>query len=200
MFFLRSWQFLNSLCHLAQWSKFLSVFEYCQVSPFLLPILDFSILSCITHFCPYIWPYMIWSGSRLNLCQSHTGPHVSFWMLHFQKSELCESSSRIWQMLVRIDIPVIVNSFFLHDIQISMTGPSYINVFQWIREGFFLRRKVHCDDDRWRHLGVDQKSVRASESSVVFAEWDSPDSHWSSTLRSSLLTVESCLGVGSPNS
>ena len=42
------------------------------------PSLLFSILSCLTNSRPNFWPYIILSGSRLNLCQSHTGPHVSF--------------------------------------------------------------------------------------------------------------------------
>ena len=33
-----------------------------------------------------------------------------------------------------MDIPVIVNLLFLHDVQISMSGPSNVNVFQWNRE------------------------------------------------------------------
>ena len=37
---------------------------------FLLPIPFFSILSAFSNFRPNFWPYMIWSGSRLNLCQS----------------------------------------------------------------------------------------------------------------------------------
>ena len=40
------------------------------------PFLLFSILSGFTIFRPNFWPYIIWSGSRLNLCQSLTGPHV----------------------------------------------------------------------------------------------------------------------------
>ena len=42
-----------------------------------------------------------------------------------------DSSPRMWQMLARIDIPVIVNSFFLW----------HIYVFQWNRECFFLWHK-----------------------------------------------------------
>ena len=39
----------------------------------------------------------------------------------------------------RIDIPIIVNPFFLQDVQISMSIPRNIHVFQWNRERFFLR-------------------------------------------------------------
>ena len=43
------------------------------------PFLLFSLLSGFTNFGPNFWPYMIWSGSRLNLCQSRPRPHISFW-------------------------------------------------------------------------------------------------------------------------
>ena len=41
-------------------------------------------------------------------------------------------------MLACIDIPVIVNTFFLLHIQFCVRRPSYINVFQWIWVCFFL--------------------------------------------------------------
>ena len=47
---------------------------------------------------------------------------------------------------------------------------------------------------------IDQKSVRASASSVVSVGWDSSTSSWSSELKSPLLTVSSRLWVGSRNS
>ena len=46
---------------------------------FFCPFLFLSILSGFTNFRPCFWSHMIWSGSRLNLCQSLTGPHISFW-------------------------------------------------------------------------------------------------------------------------
>ena len=48
------------------------------------PFLLFSMLSGFTNFRPNFWPYTIWSGSRLNFCQSAPGPHVSFWEVLFQ--------------------------------------------------------------------------------------------------------------------
>ena len=59
------------------------------------PFLFFSILSGFPNFRPYFWPYMIWSGSRLNLFPSRRGPHISFWRFLLQYSELCESFPRI---------------------------------------------------------------------------------------------------------
>ena len=85
----RSFQFscifkelLSILCRLDQKNKFLSVFAYCvKFWLFFCPLLFFSILSKFTNVCPNFWPYMIWSGSRLNLCQSLPRQHVSFWTL-----------------------------------------------------------------------------------------------------------------------
>ena len=51
---------------------------------FFCPFLFFFFLSGFTNLRPNIWPYMIWSGSRLNLCPSLPGPHISLWRLLFQ--------------------------------------------------------------------------------------------------------------------
>ena len=40
---------------------------------FFCPFLFFSFLSGFDNFRPNFWPDMIWSGSRLNLCQSLPG-------------------------------------------------------------------------------------------------------------------------------
>ena len=61
------------------------------VSPFLF----FSILNGFTNFGPYFWPYMIWSGSRLNSCQSPSTPHIALGRFFFQKSELRGAFPRI---------------------------------------------------------------------------------------------------------
>ena len=58
------------------------------------PFLFFSILSGFTNFRPNFQPYMIWSGSRLNLCQSLPGPEKFSWRFLFQQSKLCESFPR----------------------------------------------------------------------------------------------------------
>ena len=47
---------------------------------------------------------------------------------------------------------------------------------------------------------IDQKSLRASASSLDSVGWGSSGSHWSSPLRSSIFTVCFRLGVGSRNS
>ena len=47
--------------------------------------------------------------------------------------------TRIWQILVLIDNPVIVDAFFLHHIQICVGRPCHIDVLQWNRECFLFR-------------------------------------------------------------
>ena len=61
-----------------------SVFEHCRVLASRSSVRVFSILSDFTYFRPYFWPHVIWSGSRLNLCESPPGPHVSFGKFFFQ--------------------------------------------------------------------------------------------------------------------
>ena len=66
---------------------------------FFCPFLFFSILSGFTNFRPNFWPYMIWSGCRLNLFQSLTPDRMypfggfSFNRMNFvnpfQESDIC---------------------------------------------------------------------------------------------------------------
>ena len=89
---------------------------------------------------------MIWSGSRLNLWQS---PHIHlFGGFSFGRVNFVNPLQDIWQMFVRIDIPRIVNTFLSPDVQISMSGPCNINVFQWTGECFLLR-----------HVGLNPKFI-----------------------------------------
>ena len=59
--------------------------------------------------------------------------------MSFEVLYLHETFPRIWQASVRIDIPIIINAIFLHFVQISVSRPCYIHVFQWNRERFFFR-------------------------------------------------------------
>ena len=102
----------------------------------VFPFLFFSIPSGFTNFLPYFWPHVTWSSCRLNFCQYPTGPQISFGKFFFQ---LCESSPRVCQVLDRIVIPVVVNSFFLYDVQISARRFCYVPVLQVNRECFFLK-------------------------------------------------------------
>ena len=59
--------------------------SFVELQFFFCPFLFFSILlSGFTNFRPNFWTYMIWSGSRLNLCQSPSGPQKSFGRSFFQ--------------------------------------------------------------------------------------------------------------------
>ena len=60
------------------------------VFPFL-----FVSISDFTYFRPYLWSHVIWSGRRLNFGESLLGPHISFWEVFFQWSELRETFPRI---------------------------------------------------------------------------------------------------------
>ena len=55
-----------------------------------------------------------------------------------QLRKFCESFPRSKQTSVRVDIPIIISTPFLHDVQISMRRSGRINVFLWDRECFFL--------------------------------------------------------------
>ena len=50
--------------------------EHCRASASLLPIPVFSILCGFTNFRPYFWPYMVLSGSCLDLSASPWTTHV----------------------------------------------------------------------------------------------------------------------------
>ena len=97
--------------------------------------------------CPFLFFFslsgfsnMIWSWRRLNFCQSLPGPQKNFWRCLFQWSEFRVTCPRIWQTSVFIDVPIIINSFFLCNVQICMSWPCDINIFQWNGECFFFRQ------------------------------------------------------------
>ena len=161
------WEYPHIPCRSDQWHKFLSVFEQCRVSVFLLHSCFSRFWAAFTIFVQNYCPYMIWSGSRLNLCQFLPDHIYPFGGFSFEKSELCESSPRIWQMSARIDIPEIVNSYFMHDVQISMSRPSFINKFQWNRECFFLR---HIDlNSRFIVMAIDKVSLHRPKIGTSFS-------------------------------
>ena len=119
---------------------------------FFLPFLFSLILSCFTKFRQYFWPFMIWPGSGLNLCQSLSGPHVSFWNFSFKRVNFVISKNLKNACANRQTI--IVNPLFLHQLQICMGRLCNITVFQWSGKCSFLQHKElielenHCDDDR----------------------------------------------------
>ena len=71
--------------HLDRQSIFLLFFEHYRASVFLLPIPVSLDSERLYQLRPNFWPYMIWSGSSLNLCPSPPGPHVSFGGFSFKR-------------------------------------------------------------------------------------------------------------------
>ena len=135
----------------------------------------------------------MWSGRDvvLDFCQSLTGPHTSFWRSFVQQCESRETSPRIRQISVSFDIPMVINSFFLCYIQIGVSWPDDINVFQWNKEWFFLR---HVQlNSRFNMMTINEISLNRPKVFSSLSPWDSP-------LRFSLLTVNSRLRVVSWNS
>ena len=162
---------------------------------------------------------MTWSGCRLNSCQYPTGPQISFGKFFFQKSKLRETSPRVWQVLARIDIPVVVNSFFLHDVQISASRFCYVPVLQVNRECFFLK---HIElNSRFIAITIDEVTLNRPEVGTGFSvigwfcrlrlpahlevlHWslrplqdkeDSPPSAFWSSVSNSALDLSSALGI-----
>ena len=104
------------------------------------------------------------------------------------------------KLLFRIDIPIVIDTFLLHVVQISMSRPCYINVFQWNRKCFCLR---HVDlNSRFVVMTIDEVTFDRPEVGTGFSVicWSCQlrVSRFAliSPLRSSLLTVGSRLSVG----
>ena len=86
------------------------IFEFCF---FDCPFLFFFLLTVFPNPAPRIWQNMILSSCCLNFRQSSPGPHVSFWSRLLQQNKLREYCPRICQFSFFINIPIIVNTFFL---------------------------------------------------------------------------------------
>ena len=101
---------------------------------FFCPFLFLPILSYITNFRPNFWPYRFRRelNSPLQTC-------ILLKKVSFSIEWLLWTCPRIWQMSARIHVPTILNTLFLHHIQISMRRPNCNNVCQWSRECFFFR-------------------------------------------------------------
>ena len=127
----------------------------------VFPFLFFSILSGFPSFGPYFRPYMIWSRSRLNSCQSPWTTY-NLWEVSLSREWI------LWirQTSVRIDIPVVINTFLLHDVQISTSRPCYANVFQWNSECFFL---CHMElNSRFIVMTIDEVTLDRTEVGTGF--------------------------------
>ena len=114
-----------------------------------------------------LWPDIFWSGSGLNLCQSPPWTtcillEASFsieWILWILYKNLTKALASIY-------MPVIVN-LFLHDVQISMSRRSNINILQWSRECFFLR---HVElNSRFIVMTIDEDTLDRLEVGTGFS-------------------------------
>ena len=74
-------------------------------------------------------------GFFVSILPNHIYP---FGGVSFNKVKFCETCPRIWQFSISVDIPIVINSFFLWNVQVGMSWPDDINVFQWIGEWFFF--------------------------------------------------------------
>ena len=57
----------------------------------VFPFLFVSILCGFPNFRPYFWPYMIWSGSRLNFFSISPGPHIPLGGFSFNRVNLVKT-------------------------------------------------------------------------------------------------------------
>ena len=87
---------------------------------------------------PLIWPYTVWSWSRLFPRQSLPRPCISVrWPFIQNKSG--EACPCIWQLFLSIHVPAIFNIFFQQYIQWCMCCPGNVDVLHWNRKSFFFR-------------------------------------------------------------
>ena len=113
------------------------------------------------------WSDVIWSGSRLNFCQSSPGPRKSLGKFSFSKVNYVNHFQESDQISVLIDIPIVIDTFFLHDVHISVGRSCYINVFQWNKECCFLR---HMElNSRFIVMSIDEVTVNRPEVGTGFS-------------------------------
>ena len=184
-YFSKFWKFLCNLCHQdhevnSSWSS--SIIEL-RLLVFSFPVFvdseRFTIFFILLATRDHVW----WSYELLSTSSQDT--YVSLARFFFRESEFCEGRSTNL-------IDICSNRLSQSHQHVFLAWPCYINVFQWNKEWFFHRHvvelEVHCDDDRWSHLSsTKSQQAQASPSSVGSSRWDSPDSPWSSLLKSSLL-------------
>ena len=105
------------------------------VFPFLFSRF-WAALQISVHTSGHTWSGLVVVWTLGSVLPAHIYPLGGF---SFNRVKLLETCPRIWQASVRIDVPTVIRTFLLHDVQISVSRPCYINVFQWKRECFFLR-------------------------------------------------------------
>ena len=88
---------------------------------------------------PNHWPQRVWPGGHLFSCQSPPRPCISIRCFFVQYSESCETCPRIWQFSISINVPIVIDAAFLHNIQVRISGPGNVDILQWNRKWFFSR-------------------------------------------------------------
>ena len=118
--FSHSWWYVCILRHSDQWSKYLSNYWHSRVlaSRLPIPIFLFSASGQIWSGRVVVWIFVC-------LPQDHIYPFGGL----FQQSKFRESCPRIRQTFVFINIPIIINTFFLYHFQIYMCWP--YNTVKW---------------------------------------------------------------------
>ena len=99
-----------------------------------------SILSGFINSGSHFWSNMIWSGSRLNFCQSLLGPHVSFERFSFNRINLVKPFHKSDKLLFESKFQVIIDTFLLQNVQMN-TSNLVPSIYLLNRECFFLRHK-----------------------------------------------------------
>ena len=140
----------------------------------------FLSLGCFWHTGPIFGPQTIRSGSCLNFCKPHPGPHVSFRRSFFQHCELRESCPWVWQTSIHINVPITIDSAFLRRTQGRTCSPGHVNMFQ-------MTTDVLPFDGPKNRYWLQMSSVISS------VGWDLSKLPWRSLLSSSLLT--GCLAL-----
>ena len=72
-------------------------------------------------------------------CDRKRFSSAAFFFFYKKKRTCCHPGGRAG--IHCKDCAVIVNAFFLHDVQIGVSGSGYVNIPKWNRQGFFLRHK-----------------------------------------------------------
>ena len=199
-FTLHSWWCLCNVRRLNQQIKFSSNFWQIPVLVFRQPILAFLFFELLFQFSSKRQAICDLDLMSFDFWQSRPGPHPSFWRSFVQQRKSCKTCPWIWQTSVSVDIPIVVNSYFLSN------NPNLYELTSWhqytsVELGMTLLSTqkielfVQYDDGKSRWM--DQMSLWILASSFVSSGRNSSLTSWDSPLRSSFLTVDNRLRLDS---
>ena len=130
-------------------------------SCFSLPWAAFAIL---VQASSHRWPGRDVVWMFVSLLPDHKNPVGG---VSFNSVNLVKTCPRIWQISTSVDIPVVINSFFLCHIQIGVSWRDDINVFQWNREWFFFR---HIEmNSRFNMMTINKVSLNRPKVFPIFS-------------------------------